>query len=287
MQQHGMQQPLPPPNPPPHMMQGHPGHHGPGGHVHHNMADAMPPGSVTGVGSVATPKSTNPLLYVGIAFGVLAILGIAGIVFYFVSGKEGGGTTTPTSVASTSPPSPTNSAPPPPPATNEPKAVADVADASTAPTAEDPTPAPTTPTPAPPATDVNPTPPPVPVPTQTTAPTHTPPAPTATVTPPAPKEKDAGGPTADPNAFNESVARSRLAQANSVLVFCKRDGWVNGPGTASVTFNTDGTVGSVAMNPPYAGTPAGDCVAGHFKRAKTNPFQGTQRTLIHSFEVPK
>jgi hypothetical protein len=98
--------------------------------------------------------------------------------------------------------------------------------------------------------------------------------------------KDAG-PAVDPNAFSESAARSKLGQANSVLVFCKRTGGVTGPGTASVTFNPDGSVGNVAMDPPYAGTPAGECVAGQFRRTKVSAFHGSPQTLKHSFEVPK
>lgn len=101
----------------------------------------------------------------------------------------------------------------------------------------------------------------------------------------APVVKDAGPPP-DPNAFNEAGARSALSQANGVLVFCKKTGGVTGPGSASITFNSDGSVGSVTVDPPYTGTPTGDCVAGQFKRAKAPAFQGPSRTLKHTFEVP-
>jgi hypothetical protein len=101
-----------------------------------------------------------------------------------------------------------------------------------------------------------------------------------------PKERDSGPPP-DPNAFNEPVARSRLGQANGVLVFCKKEGGVTGPGTALITWNTDGTVSGVILDPPYAGTPTGDCVSGQFKRSKINSFQGSPQALKHSFEVPK
>jgi hypothetical protein len=91
----------------------------------------------------------------------------------------------------------------------------------------------------------------------------------------------------DPNAWNESAARARLSQANGVLVFCRQPDGQTGPGSATVTFAPDGTVSSVTMDPPYAGTKAGDCVAGQFKRAKVNAFDGASRTIKHSFEVPK
>jgi hypothetical protein len=90
----------------------------------------------------------------------------------------------------------------------------------------------------------------------------------------------------DPNAFNETLARSRLAQANSVLVFCSKKGQT-GPGTASVTFSPDGSVSAVNMDAPYAGTAAGDCVSGQFRRTKVSSFQGAPQTLKHSFDVPK
>jgi len=94
-------------------------------------------------------------------------------------------------------------------------------------------------------------------------------------------------PPPDPNAFSESTARAKLGQANGVLVFCKKESGVTGPGAASVTFGTDGSVTSVAVDAPYAGTREGDCVAGHFRRAKVNAFTGSPQTVRHSFEVPK
>jgi len=94
-------------------------------------------------------------------------------------------------------------------------------------------------------------------------------------------------PAADPNAWNESAARSRLGIANGVLVICKKEGGVTGPGNASVTFSPDGTVASVSLDPPYAGTKEGDCVAAQLRRAKVNPYNGGAQTVRHAFEVPK
>jgi hypothetical protein len=99
-------------------------------------------------------------------------------------------------------------------------------------------------------------------------------------TPAAPK------PTADPNAFNESAARTRLSQANGVLVICHKEGGVTGAGTALVTFASDGSVASVVVQPPYAGTKEGDCAAKQFQRAKITAFTGDPKTVKHSFEVP-
>ena len=91
----------------------------------------------------------------------------------------------------------------------------------------------------------------------------------------------------DPNAFNEASARSALAGANGVVAFCKKEGGVTGPGTATVTFNPDGSVASVAMDAPYAGTPTGDCVKGQLQRAKTKPWQGSPQSVKDNFDIPK
>lgn len=107
---------------------------------------------------------------------------------------------------------------------------------------------------------------------------------------PAPRPRPAPVKTAapvDPDAFNEAAARSKLAQANGILAFCKRKDGVTGPGTAAVTFGPDGAVSKVAMDAPYAGTPAGDCVTGHFNRVKVNAFKGPPKTVRHAFTVPK
>jgi hypothetical protein len=108
-----------------------------------------------------------------------------------------------------------------------------------------------------------------------------PPVPPPVTAPPSAK------PPVDPNAFSESTARARLALANGVLAFCKKEGGQTGPGSASVTFGPDGSVMGVAIDAPYAGTKEGDCAAGQFRRAKVNAFQGPPQTVRHTFDVPK
>jgi serine/threonine protein kinase len=226
---------------------------------------SLPPSSVAGV-----PKKSNALLIVGIIVGVL-VLGGGGVILIWLSGQHDSASPEPlasasaTVVASAPPP------PPPPPLPTEqpdPTSAVDVtADAgeqvsSDTTTTEDAGGPPT------PTTTTTSEPPPLPLPP-----------------PPTRKDKDAGPPS-DPNAWNEAAARAKLAQANSILVFCKKTGGVTGPGTARVTFNPDGTVGAVTMDPPYAGTPVGDCVAGQFKRTKVNAFNGSPQTIKHFFEVP-
>ena len=121
------------------------------------------------------------------------------------------------------------------------------------------------------------TPPPVPPPSVPSPPQG---QPGAAAPPPPPK------PAIDPTAFNEAVARAKLATANGVLSFCKKDG-PTGTGSSTVTFGPDGSVVGVNIDPPFAGTKEGDCVASQFRRVKTNPFVGTPQAVRFSFEVPK
>jgi len=114
--------------------------------------------------------------------------------------------------------------------------------------------------------------------TATTAPTFVAPPPTTASA--APK------PSADPNAFNEGAARTRLSQANGVLVICHKEGGVSGAGTATVTFAPDGSVSGVVLAPPYAGTKEGECASKQFQRAKVPAFTGEPKSVRHSFEVP-
>lgn len=212
------------------------------------------------------PKKSNTIVFIVIGLAALALIGIGLGALVIVGAKSDTPAVASASASATA--APVDSTPPvpatttPPPVAEEPDAAETEAVADAAPSPQ-PTMTTTTtalPTPAP-ATDVVPTAQPVVV-------------------------KDAGPPP-DPNAWNESAARARLNQANGILAFCKKEGGVTGPGSAAVTFGNDGNVTGVAMDPPYTGTPSGDCVAGHFKRTKVNPFQGSPQTIKHTFEVPK
>ncbi len=277
-QQHPMMQPSPHIMVPPHG-QGMPFGQQP---LDPRMSESvsLPPGSISGA-----PKKSNTVLFIAIGLGALALVGI-GLAAAVVLGGKGNGTGPVASVSAPPASSPIDSAPPPPPTAPpviDPTPAADVVpDASDAVTADGDddvdagSTATTTATTAPavppvPAVPPAPTPAPVPVPV---------PVPTPVAV------KDAGPPP-DPHAFNEAAARSRLAQANGVLVFCKKEGGVTGPGTAHVTFGPEGAVTAVNLDPPYAGTPAGDCVTGHFKRTKVSSFEGSPKTIKHSFDVPK
>ncbi len=242
---------------------------------------SMPPRSQPVPQQAAGPNNKMLFIIGGVA-GLFLLFGVIGLTVFFVR-RPSSTTTLPSATASIASSAPVAVEPPPPPVDPTPPAATEEVDAGSAPEVEDdadagaatPMPTATTTTTAPVATTTmtaNPTPPPEPQPTNTAVAT-----------------KDAGAPAApvDPNAWNEAAARGKLAQANGVLAFCKKEGGVTGPGTASVTFGTDGTVTGVALDPPYAGTKEGECVAGQFKRQKTNAFQGSPQTIKHSFEVPK
>jgi hypothetical protein len=255
-------------------------------------------------GAHAPPASAQPqqgggkaplgLIIAAVAF---LVLGIGGLTVFFLMGRNPGSTEagngTPSAVPTPVPvpsPSPTPVVTAPPVVDPNGTPTAPVADnsAGTAPTGA---PTETAPTPTQTAAPTNNAPTPVnPGPTAVNpGPTAVNPGPTPVNPGPTamPKPVPSAAPAVDPNAWNEGAARARLAQANGVLVFCKKPDEPTGPGSASVTFSPEGTVSSVTLDPPYAGTKAGDCVAGQFKRAKVNAFQGSSQTIKHSFDVPK
>lgn len=258
----------------------HPGH----GMPYPGHAPAPGPSPVAAFSDPpAPPKSRTPLLALAIGLGILAAAVIVGTI-YLVRGRRP--TPVPSLSASTTEPTVPVAEPTVPPAVMPPPAVAD-----TPPPAATPAPVETA---EPPSTAASQATAPTTTAPATAAPATAAPATAAPATTPAPSpgttptavHADAAPPL-DPHAWNEAVARSRLSQANGVLAFCKRDDGVTGPGSASVTFANDGSVSGVSLDAPYAGTKTGDCVAGQFKRAKVNAFEGSPQTVRHSFDVPK
>jgi hypothetical protein len=277
-------------------MGGYPAHGAHGGHQgqpgpHGNAA--FGPSSFAPQPGVAPKSGGIPVLPIAIALGVLALAG--GVLGIFAMRARGGhgSTTDPSAMSASADPASLTPVPVPvpvPEATAVPSVMAEV-DAAPAAAAE-PEPAPT----APPAETATAAPTAAPTAAATAAPataTATATAVTATAVPVTPPPTTATAaasvpkPVADPNAFNEAAAKTRLAQANGVLVICQKGSGVSGPGHASVTFANDGSVSAVAMDPPYAGTKEGDCAAAQFRRAKVSAFTGAPQTIRHSFEVPK
>ncbi|MBX3190042.1 MAG: protein kinase [Labilithrix sp.] len=250
-------------------------------------AAPFPPPSAPAVEAPAKPL---PIVPIAIGLAVLAVggLGLGLFALRARSVAPDGGVASAESAELTPTPvpmpteSPTEPATAPPVATEEVDATAppgtdtpaEDASVAAAPTeTPEPSAPPSASASAPAATAAQPT---------TSAPQFTWPPPTATPPPTA-----SAKPAVDPNAWNEGAARGRLSVANGVLVFCKKEGGPTGPGNATVTFGTDGAVSGVHVDPPFAGTPTGDCVAAQLRRAKVNAFSGTPQTVRHSFEVPK
>ncbi len=278
---HGQQQQPPqrhvgPFSAPHHNPQNTHGQHNPQGQPTQPFAPsfAPPAGGATG------PKAAFPILPLAIGLGVLAIGGI-GLGVFALRARHA---TVPAPIGASADPVPVSvpvpvdpvpvpvdpvpavtAVPPEVAAVVEPVAVEDAAVTAAAPAPSERA--------APPASAA---------PTTTTTPTPVPTAPTFVATPVTAAPK----PSADPNAFHEGAARTRLAQANGVLVICHKEGGVTGAGTALITFAPDGSVAGVVVQPPYAGTKEGDCAAKQFQRAKVTAFSGDPKTVKHSFEVP-
>jgi hypothetical protein len=73
--------------------------------------------------------------------------------------------------------------------------------------------------------------------------------------------------------FDDGAARQALGVAITYAASsCSDRAGPRGPGEATVTFERDGRVGGVVLAAPYAGTPAGACVARALGWASIRPF---------------
>jgi hypothetical protein len=86
-----------------------------------------------------------------------------------------------------------------------------------------------------------------------------------------------------PGAFPEARATALVTGAAEMAKLCRMPGSVTGPGKVRVTFESSGLVSNVVVLPPYAGTPAGACVAQKFKSVKIPSFTGAPVTLSKKF----
>jgi hypothetical protein len=259
------QPPMQPQMPPPNYQQAPPQIH-----QHQHQAPSVPQGG-SSLAPEGVPKKSNAMLILGIIGGLIVLGGVGALVVIVASGSPKAGQVTSASATAVAPPAPMPQPEPvaaPTPAPEPPANPTPAEEADAGAVAENPTPE----TPAQP----------------------TPPAPQPVVNngggggwqpAPAPQPAKSAAAPVDPDAFNEPAARSTLSGA--AVAFCKKEGGVTGPGTATVTFNPDGSVASVTMDAPYAGTPTGDCVKGLFQRSKTRPWKGSPQSVKTSFDVPK
>jgi serine/threonine-protein kinase len=85
--------------------------------------------------------------------------------------------------------------------------------------------------------------------------------------------------------FAAAAARRALEKKKHDLGKCRR-GRVYGHGSATVTFANDGSVDRVAVGPPMAGTPTGDCAADALSDVRVAPFSGPGSVTV-KFNVPR
>ncbi|MDB4939360.1 MAG: hypothetical protein JWP87_6332 [Labilithrix sp.] len=84
----------------------------------------------------------------------------------------------------------------------------------------------------------------------------------------------------------ELAAKLLAASADRARTTCARRGGPTGPGHARITFAPDGSMASVDVEAPFAGTEVGACVAEELSRVSLPPFEGSAVTLGKHFEIP-
>jgi predicted Zn finger-like uncharacterized protein len=100
----------------------------------------------------------------------------------------------------------------------------------------------------------------------------------------APAAPKAAPPPESDQPFNMGEAKARLGAAADAAQSCKK-GDVTGTGHVVITFAPSGGVQSVALDPPFEGTPAGTCVAAHFRGVHVPPFAGSPFKVRKSFTI--
>jgi len=101
------------------------------------------------------------------------------------------------------------------------------------------------------------------------------------VTSMGPPSRDARGPTLDRKGAYE-VLDDVAIEADRV---CRSDPGPRGQGQAHVTFERDGRVAGVILDPPFASTRLGDCVANQFRRAVIAPFDDLPVVFQEEFVI--
>ena len=103
-------------------------------------------------------------------------------------------------------------------------------------------------------------------------------------TPPQPTALD----SAATKNFDTSAATAALkSAAAAVAKDCKRQFGPSGSGTIKVTFGPSGSVSSaLLLDPQFAGTLVGTCVANGFLKLRIPPFEGASVTTNMPFEIP-
>ena len=90
------------------------------------------------------------------------------------------------------------------------------------------------------------------------------------------------GPTESTGPFDRKETALALGAVD--VSSCKTPGGPTGGGHVTVTFSPNGRVVSAKVDqPPFAGTPAGACIAGQFNAMHIPPFTGELVTVGKAF----
>lgn len=90
---------------------------------------------------------------------------------------------------------------------------------------------------------------------------------------------------ADAPPFNIDAAKAALSSAAGGASGCGKPNGPTGRGRATVMFSSSGSVASVSVDPPFAGTPVGSCAVGAFRSARVPAFSGGSQSVTKSFNV--
>ncbi len=85
------------------------------------------------------------------------------------------------------------------------------------------------------------------------------------------------------DAFDRAAAASAMSAVD--VATCKKKKGPTGDGHVIVTFIASGSVSAVAVDPPYAGTKVGTCVAKAYKTAKIPAFSGASVNVGKKFKI--
>jgi hypothetical protein len=85
--------------------------------------------------------------------------------------------------------------------------------------------------------------------------------------------------------FSPEAARRAVAAVLKGVARCKEAGGSTGQATTSITFSSNGSVSSVTVGAPFAGTSTGTCIISALKEAKMPPFSGLPGTISYPLSI--
>ena len=99
---------------------------------------------------------------------------------------------------------------------------------------------------------------------------------------PRPLPVNPARPTRD---FDRTTASHGLIGAARAAQVCRRIPGPTGPGKVKLVFQPSGTVKTATIDPPYDGTPTGECVLKLFVQVTVPPFEGEPVSVAKTFRI--